>query len=48
MPRTATEHQQLEDFLALIAMQSTGIFDDLRLMDIRERSEAREALRRDS
>lgn len=45
MPRTAAEQQQLKDFLALIAMQSMGVFDDLRLMAIRERSEAREAQR---
>lgn len=40
-----TEQQQLEDFFALIAMQCSGVFDDLWLMDIRERSEAREAQR---
>lgn len=40
-----TAQQQLEDFLSLIAMQSSGVFDDLLLMDIRERDEAREAQR---
>mgnify|MGYP003574911809 CR=1 FL=1 len=46
MPLTTKEAQQLEDFLALIAMQSTGVYDDLRLVGIRERFEAREAQRR--
>lgn len=45
MPRTAAEQQQLEDFLALIAMQCSGVFDHLGLMAIRERTEAREAQR---
>lgn len=33
----------MRDFFALIQMQTAGVFDDLRLMEIRERSEAREA-----
>lgn len=37
----------IEDWLALIVMQSQGVFDDLRVMEIRERFEAREAQRRE-
>ncbi len=35
------------DLLSLLAMQHAGVFDDLLVMEIRERIEAREARRRE-